>query len=421
VVVQSALMANAPHRWLPRLRRRHGDVFSIRIMPGRRVVMLADAEHIRAVFAGPADVFHAGDANELIRAVVGDRSVMVLDEDEHLRMRRLLMPAFNGAALRGYRGMFDQYAGDEVAGWPVGRPVRLLERMEAHTISIILRVVLGITDQARFDRLHRLMGTVVDTGFVQMLAWMYRGLERYQPWRRMRGMQDQVDELLFAEIGERRSVPDLADRDDVLSRLISGGKGDNDVLTDAELRDQLISLVRAGFETTAGALTWVFHELARRPEQLAAAQRAADEGDDDYLEAVVKETLRLRPVLYQVARLLTEPAEVGGHLLPADVLVVPCVGLVHQQATYHPSPGDFQPERFIGGNPVSGSWIPFGGGVRRCPGASFGLMEATSVLRAVLTRFDVRPVRPRPEAPKARNVTLVPGRGGQDVLSPRSG
>jgi cytochrome P450 len=238
------------------------------------------------------------------------------------------------------------------------------------------------------------------------------------PWRRYLAGQRELDRLLYAEIAERRAATDLDERDDVLSRLLRTGGG-TDGLTDAELRDQLMTLLLAGHETTATTLAWAWHDLARNPAQLARARQAADDGEDDYLVAVFKESLRLHPVIFEVARRLTAPVEVGGYRLPAGVTVMPAIGLVQDDERHFPAPGEFRPERFLDGQPAPNTWIPFGGGARRCLGAGFAQLEATAVLREVLTRFELRFDASAPERAKPRNITLIPSRGARVTVTRR--
>jgi cytochrome P450 len=414
VLVQTALFSQYRHLLLPVLRRRYGDIFTIRIAPNSRLVtVLARPDDIRTVFAGAADVFHAGEGNAILGPVMGDHSVLLVDEDQHRRVRKLLMPAFHGAALRGYADLMSRLAAQEIDSWQPGQVFRAHGRMNTLTLEIILQVVFGVTDPARLAALRPLVGRIVSIGPLVMMGWYYPGLRRIGPWRRYAGIQRHLDTVLYAEIARRRSESDLADRDDVLSRLLCATDGENDRLTDAELRDQLITLLLAGHETTATALSWALHELARRPAVLRRAHQAADEHDDEYLTAVAKEALRLRPVIYEVARRLTEPVEVGGYVLAKGTVVSPTIGLVQTDPNNHPDPDEFRPERFLEGQPPANTWIPFGGGVRRCLGAGFSLMEATAVLGEVLRRFDVQPNRPRPERPRARNITLVPAQGAK--------
>jgi cytochrome P450 len=250
-----------------------------------------------------------------------------------------------------------------------------------------------------------------------MLAGYYPRLRRYGPWRRHLEVQKRLDELLYAEIADRRRDDRIASRTDVLSRLLTTPDAE---WTDQQLRDHLVTLLLAGHETTATALGWACHELARSPRVQDAAHRAAVTGEDDYLSAVARETLRLHPVIFEVGRVLTVPTRVAGYDLPAGVSVMPAIGLVHGDPQQHTSPERFRPERFLGDDPPDTyTWIPFGGGTRRCLGAGFSLMESEVILREVLTRFELRPASPRPERTIARNVTLAPAGGGQVVLRRR--
>jgi len=415
VLVQSLLFGRYRHRWLPALRRRYGDVVGVRIAPHRRsLILLSRPEDIRTVFTGSATTYHAGEGNAILGPVMGEHSVLLLDEAEHLRVRKLLMPAFHGSALRGYRELMQGLSAVEVAGWPAGR-FRSHDRTTALTLEIILQVVFGVTDEQRRAELRPIVTRLVGITPLIMIGWFYPALRRYGPWRRFALMSDQLDRLLYEEIGQRRNATDLDQRSDVLSRLLRVSSGG---LTDAELRDNLITLLLAGHETTATALSWTLLELAANPEVQAQARHAAEHGDDEYLEAVVKESLRLHPIIYEVARRLTEPVELGGFLIPAGATVMPGIGLVQSDPLRHPDPDRFRPQRFLGQPPAANTWIPFGGGIRRCLGAGFAQLEATVVLGEVLRRFRLEPAG-RPEPPRPRNVTLTPARGGTVRLFPR--
>ena len=264
------------------------------------MVMISRPDDIRTVFAGSSTQFHAGEANAILGSVMGSHSVLLLDEAEHLRVRRLLMPAFHGAALRSYQDMVGALASAEAARWPAGRSFRMHDRMQALTLEIILQVVFGVTDDERLAELRPIVQKVLDIGPLIFLGWFYPRLRPFRPWRTFIEFQQTLDRLLYDEIAGRRAAyaaDALAGRDDVLSRLLRVGEdGDQGKeLNDAELRDNLVTLLLAGHETTATALAWAFHELARRPEQLRRAQQAADDGDDVYLEAVAKESLRAAP------------------------------------------------------------------------------------------------------------------------------
>ena len=409
-LVQTFLFAGHRKTFFPRLRARYGDVFTVRLVPGSRVcVVVSRPEHIREVFSTPPAIVHAGEGNTALEPIMGKHSLLLVDDDDHVRMRRQLMPAFNGAALRGYSEMIARLARDEVEQWPIGKPFRVHDRMRDLTLEVILQVVFGVTDSDRLERLRPLVEKVVSVRPIIMLGGFYPSLLKLPPWRTFLRAQEQVDEILYDEIALRRKDPALAERNDVLSKLLAAGNW-----TDVELRDQLVTLLLAGHETTATSLAWAFHELARMPELLQTSQQAADEGNDDYLEAIAKESLRLHPVVYQIGRRLTETTTNAGYRLPRGPTQMAAIGLVQGDEQNFPQVNEFRPDRFLGDNPPApGTWIPFGGGTRRCIGAGFSLLEATEILRAALTRYDVHPVRPTPEKATPRNVTLVPSRGAE--------
>ncbi len=421
VSVQTLLFGRYRHRFLPAMQRRYGDVFTLRIAPHRRrLVMVCDPADIRTVFAGSATVFHAGEGNAILGPVMGPDSVLLLDEDGHARVRRLLMPAFHGAALQGYTTLIDRLAEAEVGSWEEGT-LAGHDRMQALTLEIILQVVFGVTDSGGLAQLRPVVAEVVTLSPLRMLGWFYPPLRRFWPWRGFATIQQRLDDLLYAEIAQRRSQPDLADRNDVLSSLlhVSQQVGSGGGLTDQELRDNLITLLLAGHETTATALAWTMLELAADPAQLTRAQQAADSGDTAYLQACVRESLRLHPIIYEVARRLQEPVEIGGYRVRAGATVMPTIGVVQSDPRSHADPEQFDPTRFLGKNPAPNTWIPFGGGVRRCLGAGFAELEAGLVLRAILSRYDLA-LPGRREHPVARNITLAPSGGARLLLSRRS-
>ncbi|MGW3210368.1 cytochrome P450 [Streptomyces sp. NPDC001135] len=419
--VQTLLFAQYRHHLFPVLRRRYGDVFTLRLTtPTRHLVILSRQEDIKTVFGGPVEVLHAGEGNAIMGPALGDHSVLLTDEGEHRRSRRLLMPAFTGAALAGYREMVTALTKAEVERWPEDRVISVHRRMQALTLEVILQVVFGVTDEARLAQMRPLVRGIADIGPVTLLGLPYPLLQRIGPWRRHTSMQRRLDALLYEEIAGRRGSADLHSHTDVLSRLLQQAENEEGGgFTDAELRDQLITLLLAGHETTATGLAWAVHELIRNPEQLGRARRAADEGDEAYLTAVAKEGLRLKPVVYEVARQLTRPLEVGGYRIPAGATVMPAIGLVQSDPAYHDQPDAFRPERFLDGQPPAHTWIPFGGGARRCIGAGFALLEAQVALREILSRYDIRPDDPAPEPQKAHHVTLIPARGARVVVTRR--
>ncbi len=412
--VQTVLFLTRRDATAPRWHRRYGDVFSIHIAPAGHGVVLVKPEDIREVFAGSADTFHAGEGNAILGPIMGQHSVLLLDEEEHKLARKKVMSAFHGEAMRGWGDVLEQLAAENVATWPVGSPFAVHPHMNDISLEVILRIVFGVTDETRIDEMRPLLQRLVRIGPTIFVGWMYPHLQNFGPWRRFARLKDSVDALLYAEIADRRRVTDLADRRDVLSKLLVADPGQSD----AELRDHLITLLLAGHETTASTLAWTFHDLARRPDLLARVQRAADENDEAYLEATVKEAMRLRPVIANVARRLNKPVRVGGYDLPAGVVVFPSIQLVQLRADVYDDPTVFRPERFLDGNPPPATWIPFGGGLRRCLGASLAMVEAQAVLKAVLQRVDIAPAGPA-EAARTRNITTVPARGARIVSLPR--
>jgi cytochrome P450 len=359
-------------------------------------------------------VFHAGKGNAILGPIMGEHSLLLQDSSEHKRARKLLMPAFNGQALRGYEQLVAAIAKDEVDRWVPGVPFRSLDRMNALTLEVILRVVFGVTDEDRLAQLRPLVNRTVDVSPVVLLGWGYPFLQKFGPWKATVDNQRALDEVMYAEIAERRAARDLAERSDVLSQLlrVEGDEG----LSDNELRDQLVTLLLAGHETTATALSWALYELARDPLQLTRAREAATTGDNDRLEAVLKESMRLHPVIPMVVRHLMQPATIGGIDLPKGANIGPSILITHARESNHRDPEAFRPERFLEGEVATNTWIPFGGGVRRCIGAGFSLMEGVAVLREVLLRYDIELPDGAIDFPRVRNITSVPRHGARILV-----
>lgn len=397
-------------KFMRKFHEKYGETFSLRILPGpRRIVVFSRPEDIKEIFAGDPSQFHAGEGNSILKPVMGEHSVLLTDDSEHMRARKLLMPAFNGASLHGYQSLVESIASCEVDNWTDGQTLVSLDRMNAVTLEVILQVVFGVTDESRLDRMRPLVNRMVNIDARILLAWSYPKLFALPPWKSYFVNQQKVDNLLYAEIAERREAKDLEGRGDVLSRLLKVGRGedhDHEALTDAELRDQLVTLLLAGHETTASALSWTLHELGRNRDVMGKALKAADEGDEAFLEACLKESMRLHPVIDFVARTLKSPQVVGGWSLPRGDTVAPSIMLSHAREENFSDAATFRPRRFLDGHVAPNTWIPFGGGVRRCIGAGFSLMEGTAVLGEVLRRYDVVADEASPN--KLRNITNVP-------------
>jgi cytochrome P450 family 135 len=418
--IQSVLFQRHRAWLLPAMARRYGDVFSLRVPPyADNLVVFNRPEHIKEIFAADPVDLHAGEGNQILGPVMGAHSLLLLDEEEHARARRLLMPAFNGAALRGYRALVGELAKAETDRWRA--EVITLDRMNALTLEVIMRVVFGVTDQRTRDQFTPRLHRMVDISPIVLLGWVVPGLCRFGPWKRFNDNQSEIDALLYAEIAQRRKSSDLGERTDVLSRLLHVGSETGDApLTDAELRDQLVTLLLAGHETTAAALSWTLYELARQPDLQQQGHAAARDGDDKFLEALLKESMRLHPVIASTARKLTREQEIGGWMLPAGTVVNTSILLAHQRSESYPDTWTYRPSRFLGNEVEPNTWLPFGGGVRRCIGAGFSLMEGTAVLREVLTRYNLAlPADSQHERGHVRNITNVPRRRARVVVAAR--
>ena len=413
--VQTALLWRNTRFFLDNCRRRFGPTFTVRDLLMGTLVYLTDPDDIKAVFTGDPAVFHAGEANSILAPVLGERSVLVLDEDEHLEQRKRMLPAFHGESVRRYRETIASIVDDEISRWPLDREFPIHERMHAVALEVILRVVIGARDPERLADLRRVLQRVVDLDAVLLMMWLKPGLGRFGPWRRYNQLLAEADELLYDEIRKRREDPDIDRREDVLSMLIRVADERGTLASDQDLRDQLVTLLLAGHETTASSLAWAFERLSRNPVVLDRLVASLADDDDSYLDAVVKETLRTRPVIIDVVRKLKAPVELGGYRLPEGVTVLPAIMLVQEDGGRFPDPYRFEPERFLDGRDEGSAYglIPFGGGRRRCVGAAFASLEMKTVLRTVLCRLRLNTTDAPPERERFKHITLVPAKGGR--------
>jgi cytochrome P450 len=353
----------------------------------------------------------------VLEPALGPNSVLTLDEDQHLRQRKLLLPPFHGESVRRYGELIHETAEREIDTWPVGRPFALRPHTQRITLDVILRAVFGVRDPERFALAQRLVDEFARRSHAVLLfPALRRRFGRFSPFARFESARDALDEFLLGEIAARRSGVGDAGRDDVLSLLLRAGHEDGSPMTDQELRDELLTVIGAGHETTATALAWAIERLVRTPRVLGRLRQSLAAEGDEYLDAVIKETLRTRPVITDVARKLTEPAKIGDYTLPAGTLVLPAIIAIHHREDLYPEPFEFRPERFLEGQGEGYNWIPFGGGVRRCIGAAFAQHEMRIVLRAIVERAELRAADPRPERLRPRNITLAPSRGARVVL-----
>jgi cytochrome P450 len=402
-----------PVPFMERCRRRYGERFTVDIGPPEgKWIFLTTPEEIREMFSAPADVLHPGEGARVLEPVVGPRSVLLLDGGEHLAQRKLMLPAFHGERMRALVGVMEEVAAAEVDGWRAGEPFVLHERTQALTLEIILRAVFGMSAGARLDELRTTMKQLLDLGAspLTLLPLFRRRLGSLTTWARFVDVRDHADALILALIEERRRMGE--EGDDVLTMLLAARDEDGRPMTERELRDELVTLLVAGHETTASALSWGFEQLLRAPAVHERVTRAAVEEDTAYLEATVKEILRRRPVLpIAQPRRIKQPVEIGGRTYPAGPAFTACIYLVHHDEAIYPEPYAFRPERFLDGNPGKFSWIPFGGGVRRCLGASFAQLEMRIALQAILSRVEVASALDGREGIGRRSITLSPRRG----------
>ena len=414
-----------PLRFLEGQWRRGGDLFSVKYPFFDRIAYVVDPEAVGRIFTGDPARFHAGEGNiGVLGPVVGENSLLTLDGDAHMEQRRLLLPPFHGDRIRRYEEVMVDAAEREVAGWPLERPFSLRPAMQRITLEVILRAVFGVREEERLARFRELIPRFgASSNAIVWIPALRRDLGPWSPWRRFLRRRQELDSLIYDEIRERRDAAHAESRDDVLSLLLSARHEDGSPMSDVELRDELMTVLAAGHETTATGLAWVFERVLRHP---AVHQRLREEVErgpdgDEYIDAVIKETLRVRPVVVDVVRKLTADTEIMGRLIPAGTFVVPAVALVQLRPEVYPDPHAFRPERFLDGAPAPYTWIPFGGGVRRCIGASFAQYEIRTVLRTLVSQVRLRAASPRPEPPRTRNVTIVPSRGCRVVVEERLG
>lgn len=406
----------APATFVDACRRRYGDIVTFSSLFDSCFVMVFEPEMVKQLFRGSPERLRAGEANAVLGPIVGDRSVLLLDGAEHLRERRLMLPAFHGERMRTYETVMRRAADRMVDSWQVGEPFTLLPSLQALTLDVIMSAVFGVAQGERQEELKRRIRALLDPvgsrlGVLAMAlsggrigATAGRGFEES---RRL------LDELIYDEIARRRVAQDLEERDDVFSMLLTARDEDGRPMTDRELRDELVTLLLAGHETTATGLAWAFELLFRNPAVLERLRSELADGEERYLDAVVKETLRLRPVILAVGRVVREaPYALGGYLIPPGVEINPSIAAIHRRADRYPDPRAFRPERFLDGDaPDTYTWLPFGGGTRRCLGASFASFEMRVVIRRVLDRTSLAPASRRPEKGVRRGVTYVPKRG----------
>jgi cytochrome P450 len=420
-VGQAVRYARDPLGFLTAHQRRSGDIFTIRFPFFGRIVYVARPDLVKAVFTGsPAD-FHAGEANAtVLEPALGPNSVLTLDDEPHMRQRKLLLPPFHGERIQRYGELIVEMTRQEMESWPEGEPFAMRPHTQRITLAVIMRAVFGVHDEGRLARFEGLIDDFAQrVGVITSFPFLRRNLGPLSPWPRFLRSREALDAFIYEEIALRRAEPDYAERDDVLSLLLGARDEDGEAMSDEELRDELVTVLGAGHETTATGLAWAVELLNRNPAVLAKLRDSLAAGEDEYLGATVKEVLRARPVIVDVARKLKAPATVGGYELPTGTFVLPAIAALHYREDVFPRPHEFRPERFLDDKVDNYAWIPFGGGIRRCIGAAFAEYEMRTILREFVERAELRPASPKPERVRVRNITLAPAKGTRVVLERR--
>ncbi|HET9676099.1 MAG TPA: cytochrome P450 [Solirubrobacterales bacterium] len=417
-VVQAVRYTRDPLGFLAKQQRRHGDIFTVRFPFFGEIVYVAHPDLVKAVFTGAPSVFHAGEANAtVLEPALGPNSVLTLDDEPHMRQRKLLLPPFHGERIRRYEDLITEMTRQEMESWPVGEPFALRPHTQRITLAVIMRAVFGVHDEERLERFERLIDDFARrVGIITSFPMLRRNFGPGSPWPRFVRSREALDEFIYEEIRLRRAEPGHEERDDVLSLMLGARDEDGETMSDQELRDEMVTVLGAGHETTATGLAWAVERLVRNPAVLAKLRESLAASEDEYLNATVKETLRARPVIVDVARKLKAPATIGGYELEAGRFVLAAIAALHYRDDLFPEPEEFRPERFLESKTDNYAWIPFGGGVRRCIGASFAEYEMRTILRQFVERAELRAVDSAPERVKVRNITLAPARDTRVVL-----
>jgi cytochrome P450 len=416
--IQTARFISRPVETMEAARRRYGETFALKIARAGRLVFLSDPPSIKALFAADRDNIVAPGRNVILAPLLGPRSLLLLNGADHLQRRKLMLPPFHGERMRAYERVMEEATEREISSWTPGATFPIHASMQAITLEVIMRAVFGVSDQDRRELRDRLTEILAATRSPFMIGIAARtpGLRRLPRLRQVERTIAETDALLAELIRAHRSDSGLAERDDILSMLILARDEEGEGLDDAELRDQLMTLLLAGHETTATGLAWAFDLLFRNPEAMTRLCLELDTDEHEYLDAVIEESLRLRPVVLFTGRQLRKSMSLGGYDLPAETVVGPSIYLVHTRPDLYPEPYSFRPERFLEEQAETYSWVPFGGGTRRCIGAAFAQFEMRVVLRTILRSAELRPGSSGPEQIVRRNVTLSPRHGTPAVM-----
>jgi cytochrome P450 family 135 len=421
-LMQTLRWSFRPLPFMQENRERYGDNFSVKFMTFERpMVMISEPAAIKALYMERSHGLPPG-REIILTPIVGPRSLLVTEGTDHLAHRKLMLPPFHGERMRSYQPLVEEIVDREIDSWTLGEKFPIHPRMQAITLEVILKVVFGVADGPRFERLRSVLTQVLEetaSPTAQLTGLASRRFGRRGPWAKFEKQLKLADELLYAEVAEHRASGAYEEREDILSLMMQARFEDGSAMSDSDLRDQLMTLLLAGHETTATALAWTFDLLLRHRGPLQRLRESLEAGEDDYLRAVISESLRLRPVVPLAGRRLSVDLETENLHLPAGADVTPAIWLAHTRAESYPEPFAFQPERFLEDSPDTYAWIPFGGGIRRCIGAAFAEFEMRIVLREVLTRCELHKASPAPEKIGRRNITLSPRAGTPVVVTAR--
>lgn len=410
-----------PIPFLEKSRAQYGKTFTVRLMGESPFVVVSDPADLKAVFTADPDVLHPGEGARILEPIVGPTSILLLDGERHLNQRKLVLPAFHGKKMAALNDVVAEVAEREIASWPAGSQA-LHPQLQKLTLAVIVRAVFGLDRGARFDRLSHLLTEMMEFGTspLSLLPPFQRDWVPFGPWPRFREARAGADREIFALISERRAAGDAEDGDDVLSTLLLAVHEDGEPMSDEEIRDELLTLLVAGHETTATELAWCFERLVRNPDVLRTLVAEIDAGREEYVTATIRETLRGRPVLPMAQpRKVKSPFELSGRTYEPGVNFFPSAYLVQHDPEIYPDPYSFRPERFLENDPGTYTWIPFGGGRRRCIGASFAMLEMGIVLKALLAGTELSVGSAGLEVGRRRSITVCPSGGAEVELSPR--
>jgi cytochrome P450 len=410
-----------------RARRELGEVFRMSgALPGPGPVITSHPDHVRSLFTAKPEQAPSLTGESPLRPVVGPNSVLTAVGPRHMRQRKLLLPPFHGEAIEQYTQMIAEAAEREIDRWPVGRPFALAPHMQAITLDVIMAGIFGIegvpergTPERRLRQMTKRLVTASTWPLAQVSELI--NLNREEPIGLMKTGLDLLDRETYAVIEQRHRAADLGERRDILSLLLQARTEEGEAMSDKELRDELLTLVLAGHETTANSLAWTWERLVRNPaahEALRETVRGAGDATEQ-IEATIIEGMRSRPVIPIIGRRVMLPWRFGSHAVPADTPVLMSILLVHHREDLYPEPFEFRPERWLGRKPGTYEWIPFGGGIRRCLGAALAMAEQRVVLEAMARRLDLEADDPAPEPARHRNVTMIPARGARVVIRSR--